>query len=142
MKTIIRIAKTELRTLFYSPIAWFLLIVFLVQCSITYTDQLGNAARTQEIGGIGLEYMTQLTSRIFLSQNGLFASVMQKLYLFIPLLTMGLISRETSSGTIKLLYSSPVNVREIVFGKFLAMMIYGLLLVAVVAIFMIDGMAH
>src|SRR5882757_8893256 len=131
MKTIFRIAKTELRTLFYSPIAWFLLIVFLVQCGITYMGQLENNARTQEIAGIGLLYMTRLTERIFAGQNGLFNSVMQKLYLFIPLLTMGLISRETSSGTIKLLYSSPVRVREIVFGKYLAMMIYSLLLIAI-----------
>ena len=28
MKTIFKIAKTELRDLFYSPIAWFILIIF------------------------------------------------------------------------------------------------------------------
>ena len=142
MKTVVRIAKTELRTLFYSPIAWFLMIVFLVQCGITYFGQLNNQAQTQEIGGIGLQYMTHLTERVFTSQMGLFPSVMQKLYLFIPLLTMGLISRETSSGTVKLLYSSPIKVREIVFGKYLAMMIYSLLLVAIVGIFMVDATFH
>ncbi len=142
MKTIIRIAKTELRTLFYSPIAWFLLIVFLIQCGITYFAVLESQARTQELAGIGLQYMTRLTERIFTGQGGLFSSVMQKLYLFIPLLTMGLISRETSSGTIKLLYSSPIRVREIVFGKYLAMLIYNLLLVAIISVFMIAGMVH
>ena len=142
MKTVVRIAKTELRTLFYSPIAWFLMIVFLVQCGITYFGQLNSQAQTQEIGGIGLQYMTHLTERIFISPPGLFPSVMQKLYLFIPLLTMGLISRETSSGTVKLLYSSPIKVREIVFGKYLAMMIYSLVLVAVVGIFMIAATFH
>ena len=142
MKTVVRIAKTELRTLFYSPIAWFLMIVFLVQCGITYFGQLNSQAQTQEIGGIGLQYMTHLTERIFISPPGLFPSVMQKLYLFIPLLTMGLISRETSSGTVKLLYSSPIKVREIVFGKYLAMMIYSLVLVAIVGIFMIAATFH
>ena len=142
MRTIVRIAKTELRTLFYSPIAWFLMIVFLVQCGITYFGQLGSQAQTQEIAGIGLQYMTHLTERIFTSQIGLFSSVMQKLYLFMPLLTMGLISRETGSGTVKLLYSSPIRVREIVFGKYLAMMVYSLLLVAIVGIFMVAGMFH
>ncbi len=51
------------------------------------------------------------------------------LYLYIPLLTMGLMSREYSSGSIKLLYSSPVSSVQIIFGKFLSMMIYSLILV-------------
>jgi len=139
MKTITRIAKTELRLLFYSPIAWFLMIVFLVQCGLAYTSLLGGTARTQEIGGLGLEYMTMLTQRIFAGRGGLFSNVMEKLYLYIPLLTMSLISRETGSGTIKLLYSSPVKVREIVFGKYLAMMVYSLLLVCIIGIFMVAG---
>ena len=140
MKTAFKIAKAELRTLFYSPIAWFLLIVFLVQCGIVYLGQLDNAARQQELGGVGLLYMNQLTERIFLSPRGLFGSVMQNLYLYIPLLTMSLISRETSSGTIKLLYSSPVKVWQIVMGKFFSMMVYSLVLVAVVGVFVVSGL--
>src|SRR5688572_28963570 len=135
MQTIFRIAKTELRTLFYSPIAWFLLIVFLVQCGITYLGSVGGMARFQEMRGVMMMGGPQsLTEQIFLGRGGLFQNVMQNLYLYIPLLTMSLISRETSSGTIKLLYSSPIRVREIVFGKYLAMMVYSLLLVAIVAI--------
>lgn len=139
MRTTFNIAKTELRTLFYSPIAWFLMIVFFVQCALAYTYHLGSNARTQELGGIGLEYMTQLTERIFGAREGLFSSVMEKLYLYIPLLTMGLISREINGGTMKLLYSSPVRVRDIIFGKFLAMMIFSLMLVCIVGIFLVAG---
>ena len=142
MKTILRVAKTELYTLFFSPIAWFLMIVFLIQCGVVYLGVLDSAARQQELGGMGLMYMDTLTQRVFLSQRGLFGSVMQNLYLYIPLLTMSLISRETSSGTIKLLYSSPIKVREIVFGKYLAMVVYSLLLVAIVGIFVVSGMFH
>lgn len=125
--------------MFYSPIAWFLMIVFFVQCALAYTYHLGSNARTQELGGIGLEYMTQLTERIFGAREGLFSSVMEKLYLYIPLLTMGLISREINGGTMKLLYSSPVRVRDIIFGKFLAMMIFSLMLVCIVGIFLVAG---
>lgn len=142
MKTIIRVAITELRTLFYSPIAWFLIIVFLIQCGVVYVGHLDALARTQELGGMSLGYMSTLTQQVFLGQRGLFGSVMQNLYLYIPLLTMSLISRETSSGTIKLLYSSPVKVREIIFGKYLAMVVYSLLLVAVIAIFVVSGIFH
>ncbi|WP_346318432.1 Gldg family protein [Chitinophaga sp. YIM B06452] len=141
MKTIFRVAKTELRTLFYSPIAWFLLIVFLVQCGIAYLGSVSGWARMQEMRGVMvMGGSVSLTEQVFLGRGGLFQGVMQNLYLYIPLLTMSLISRETSSGTIKLLYSSPIRVREIVFGKYLAMMIYSLLLVVIVSIFVITGL--
>jgi ABC-2 type transport system permease protein len=135
-----KIARTELRTLFYSPIAWFLMIVFLIQCGLAYTYHLDSYAKTQELNGYGLQFMTQLTERIFGGRDGLFSSVMEKLYLYIPLLTMGLISREINGGTIRLLYSSPVKVREIIFGKYLSMMIYSLVLVCIVGIFLVAGM--
>lgn len=140
MKLTFKIAKAELRNLFYSPIAWFLTIAFLVECAITYTKVLNQFASQQEMGGMGLQYMRNLTQGVFTSPyDGLFPSIMQNLYLYIPLLTMGLISREINGGTISLLYSSPVKVREIVFGKYLAMMIYSFILLVVIGIFMMAG---
>jgi ABC-2 type transport system permease protein len=139
MKLTLKIAKAELRNLFYSPIAWFLTIAFMVECAISYTKLINNFASQQEMGGMGLNWMKQLTYNVFTSPNGLFGGIMQNLYLYIPLLTMGLISREINGGTISLLYSSPVKIREIVFGKYLAMMVYSLLLLFVIGIFMAAG---
>lgn len=136
MKTIFRIAKTELRTLFFSPIAWFLIIIFLVQCGIVYISALDQAAREQENSG---KIFMSVTAYLFLGRIGLFGSVMQNLYLYMPLLTMGLISRETSSGTIKLLHSSPIKISEIVLGKFLSMVIYSSLLVLIIGGFVLSG---
>ncbi|MFR4037559.1 MAG: hypothetical protein ACLTZT_07090 [Butyricimonas faecalis] len=34
MKIIYRIALAELQSLFYSPVAWLILIVFTIQCSL------------------------------------------------------------------------------------------------------------
>lgn len=136
---IFKIAKTELRSLFYSPIAWFLMIVFMVQCAIVFTGALDSNAQAQEMGGRALEYMKDLTSRIYTGRGGLFDTVMKTLYLYIPLLTMGLISREINSGTIKLLYSSPIKITQIVFGKYLALMIYSFILLTIVAVFMAAG---
>lgn len=132
MKTIIRITNTELKTLFFSPIAWFLIIIFLIQVGIPYFSNLESLARDREAG---INFTISLIDVVFYGPRGMFNSVMQNLYLYVPLLTMGLISRETSSGTIRLLYSSPIHVREIVLGKFLSIMILCLLLVAVVGIF-------
>lgn len=139
MKTIFRVAGTELRMLFYSPIAWFVLVVFLVQTGIVYTGMIEGVVTQQEMGGIRLNYIFDLTARLFVGKSGLFMHIMENLYLYIPLLTMGLISRETSSGTIKLLYSSPIRVREIIFGKYLAMMLYSFLMLLIVALFVCSG---
>ncbi len=142
MKTIIRVARTELRTLFYSPIAWFLMIVFFIQCGLAYLRLIKGIARTQELGGMEISMLDFLTNGIFTGMSGVFSSVMQTLYLYIPLLTMSLISRETGSGTIKLLYSSPVKIREIVLGKYLAMVVYSLLLIAILGVFVVSGIFH
>jgi ABC-2 type transport system permease protein len=139
MKLILKIARAELRNLFYSPIAWFLTVAFMVECALTYTGLINNYAITQETGGAGLAYMSQITYKVFSSPFGLFVGIMQNLYLYIPLLTMGLISREINGGTISLLYSSPVKIKEIVFGKYLAMMAYSLILLLVIGIFMVSG---
>lgn len=140
MKTTIRIAKLELNTLFYSPIAWFLSVIFLFQCGLKYTTMLQELLTFQEVGGIQLQWLKNATIAVFGQQRGLLGDVLRNVYFYLPLLTMGLISREVSSGTIKLLYSSPVKVSQIIFGKFLAMMTYNLVLVAILCIFVIAGL--
>ena len=48
-------------------------------------------------------------------------------------------SRELSSGSIKFLYSSPITTRQIILGKYLSMMIYGAMLMAILLIYIIFG---
>jgi ABC-2 type transport system permease protein len=139
MKTTIKIAKLELSTLFYSPIAWFLLIVFLFQCGFVYTNILNTFVTYQELGSYK-DYLVYLTQKMFGQPTGMLPDIMTKLYLYLPLLTMGLMSREISSGTIKLLYSSPIKISTIIFGKFLAMMVYNLILVMILFVIVITAM--
>ncbi|MDR1414947.1 MAG: ABC transporter permease, partial [Odoribacteraceae bacterium] len=130
MRRIYKIAKAELFTLFYSPIAWFILVVFAFQTSLTFTELMQEALQRQTMGYGG----AFLTANIFGGMRGLFTVVQNYLYLYVPLLTMGLMSREYSSGTIKLLHSSPVTARHVILGKFGAMMCYGLLLVGILLV--------
>lgn len=37
MRTIYKIAKTELQVLFYSPIAWMIIIIFTFQASMQFS---------------------------------------------------------------------------------------------------------
>jgi ABC-2 type transport system permease protein len=140
---IFKIARTELRNLFYSPVAWFVAVVFLIQCAFNFTTNLCNIGRS-------LDFTLQqtpdfkitaggATSAFFTGKDSFIAIALQNLYLYIPLLTMGLLSREINNGTIKLLYSSPIKLRQIVLGKYLAIMIYGLLLVCIIGLFMATG---
>lgn len=138
MRRIYKIAKAELFTLFYSPIAWMILVVFAFQTGMVFAGLLHEVLRAQNIG-FGNSF---ITANLFSGNLGLFKAVQNYLYLYMPLLTMGLMSRELSSGSIKLLYSSPVTSGQIIRGKFLAMMIYSFLLLTIILIYVVIGMIY
>jgi len=126
MKNILRIARIELSLLFYSPVAWIVMLVFIIQSGWGYMSVIQRMEQAQQMGVVS----SGLTNSLFSGFRGLFPTMQEYLYLYIPLLTMGLISRETHSGSIKLLYSSPIRVIDIVIGKYLAMITYCMLLMA------------
>ena len=126
-----QIARTELRVIFYSPVAWLILVVFAVQCGFSFCDVIWPAIKSQSLG-----YEVQaLTGSVFTSGKGIFPVMLEHLYFYIPLLTMGLMSREFSSGSIKLLYSSPVTSAQIILGKYLSVMIYCAVLLGVILVY-------
>lgn len=130
MRSILRILKTELKVFFYSPIAWLILLVFAVQVGVAFCGLYADNLRYQEIG----YPVYEATAKLISGMRGLFVQMLNNLYLYIPLLTMGLMSREYSNGSIKLLYSSPVSNTQIIIGKYLSTMVYGLLLVLVMCL--------
>ena len=119
-----KIAKTELCKLFSSPVAWFILIIFAIQFGVEYCEILIRPVKDQALGNP----WPNLTSELFWDR---FSYILRYLYFYIPLLTMGLMSKEYASGSIKLLYSSPITDVQIIFGKYIAMMIFGLFMVGV-----------
>ncbi|CAD0007625.1 Gldg family protein [Flavobacterium salmonis] len=130
MKTIYRIAKTELNTMFYSPVAWVVLVIFSIQSSWKFFNTVERFEKAQKIG----EGMHNLTQTVFSGFSGLYTEMQEYLYLYIPLLTMGLVSREINSGSIKLLLSSPIKIKEIVIGKYLAIAVYCSLFIAILGL--------
>lgn len=115
---ILPLSGRELRSLFQSPLAWSLLGVitlihawlFLVQIESYLKIQASLVARSSELG------VTDLIITPLLDSS---AMVM---LLITPLLTMRLLSEEYRSGTIQLLLSSPISPRQIVIGKYLALL--------------------
>lgn len=131
MKIIYNIAKAELQILFYSPIAWLILIIFTVQSGLVFSDSMAYLLKNKELG-YGLYSATLST---FTGFTGLFPAIQKNIYFYIPLLTMGLMSRELASGSIKLLYSSPVTSIQIILGKYLSMMFYGAIMMMILGLF-------
>ena len=135
MKLIWKITKAELQTLFFSPLAWLMLVVLGIWVFNVFYDKFDLLVRTQELG----DSIGHVTRRLYIDQYGIYAAILDTLYCFFPLLTMGLISRELSSGSIKLLDSSPVSTWQVVLGKYFSMCIFSLLLIVVLFIPVILG---
>jgi len=137
MKVIFEIAKNELKILFFSPVAWLMLVVFTVQTGLQFADIFNGLISYFSLGHVSEGDLTyQIYSNTFF---GFFPRVQQYLYLYIPLLTMGIMSRETSSGSIKLLFSSPVTNSQIVTGKYLSLVMFNLLLMLPLLLCVIFG---
>ncbi len=124
MNNIILIAINELRRFFKSPLAWiilaiiqFLVAVFFYVPLVMYLQPASTA--------------TGLTDTVVSTMYGFAAYI---ILIISPLLTMRLISEERQLGTIKLLFSSPINITEIVLGKFLGMTIFYLLILLMITL--------
>ncbi len=130
-KQILNVARIELSTMFYSPIAWLVLVIFATLIGFDYANVLDGQLHSQSLGR-GLWGVSESIYNNWMS--GILNPILKNLYLYIPLVTMGLMSREYSSGTIKLLYSSPINNYAIILGKFVAMKVYGFALVMIIGV--------
>ncbi|QEC44435.1 Gldg family protein [Pseudobacter ginsenosidimutans] len=125
MKIYLKIARAELRYLFYSPVAWFVLLVFYTFAAyLFFFPQESKTIVQEEILDTTLDWMGVAPGLYGDMIGPIVKQLTDNLYLFIPLLTMGVINRETTSGSIKLLYSSPIRTREIVLGKYLGMVCF------------------
>ena len=120
----LRIARIELNTMFYSPVAWLVLVIFAFQVGMSFSEVMDSYIHNKLMGYGGYA----ITGGLFSGMRGIFPPVTNYLYLYIPLISMGLMSREYASGSIKLLFSSPISNGSIILGKYLAIMAYGLTL--------------
>jgi len=125
------IAGRELRTLFLSPLAWSVLgviqiilaFMFLAQIQWYLSDVQPRIAGMEDAPGV-----TDLIVAPLFGQAGII------LLLVTPLLTMRLISEERRNRTLSLLFSAPVSMTEIIIGKYLGVLGFLLIMVAMIAL--------
>ncbi|HSS63871.1 MAG TPA: ABC transporter permease [Gammaproteobacteria bacterium] len=125
------IAGKELRSLFVSPLAWTVLAVVQVVLAYMFLIQLESY----------VEWQPRLLS-VPDAPGGLTVWVVAPLFnaagfmmmIVVPLLTMRLVSEELRSGTLTLLLSAPRSMTEVVLGKFLGLLAFLCVVMALVVI--------
>lgn len=137
MKTTLKIAKTELQVLFYSPVAWLILMIFTFQIGYLFA---GSYAGMVQVQSMKIDLVNATESLFSSAWGGIYPKIQSYLYLYMPLLTMSIMSKEYSSGSIKLLYSSPVTNSQIILGKYIALLLFGLVLTLLVSLLIIFTM--
>ena len=106
MRTILTLTKKELKSYFFSPIAYIYLIVFLLFMGVWFFI----------IGNFFLNNQATMRS--------LFGPLPVVFLFFIPAITMRLWAEEKRSGTLEILLTLPVRDHEVVLGKWLASFLF------------------
>ena len=122
MSNIWTIAKKEIKTYFTSPIAYVVIAVFLVLVGFFFSSAL-SWFNSQAIQMAQNPYYAQQMNVNQMVYTPLFHNMSIILLLMLPLLTMRLFSEEKKTGTDELLFTSPVNVGQIILGKYLAALV-------------------
>jgi ABC-2 type transport system permease protein len=121
MNAIYPILKRELRSYFASPLAYIIIVVFQIISARFFFLYLQGFLHIQLDPGFQLHRgELNLNNLVIIPYFGTISIV---LLLIIPLITMGLIADEKKSYTAELLFTSPIKLRTIILGKYLAALI-------------------
>ena len=125
---IFTIAGKELKTLFASPLAWLVLTVVQLIVAYAFLRRLDDFLQVQP-------QLIQMASPPGVTEfvaAPVFATAAAVFLFAVPLLAMRLIAEERRNQTLVLLMSAPVSMTEIVLGKFLGLLAFLALIIALV----------
>ncbi|MEE9286946.1 MAG: ABC transporter permease subunit, partial [Gammaproteobacteria bacterium] len=124
------IAGRELHSLFVLPLAWLILATVQLILAVIFFYRLYVFVQFQPRLA-GLENPPGLTDLVVAPLLGTAGSIV---LLIAPLLTMRLISEERRAGTLQLLLSSPISMAEIILGKYLGLLGFFLIMIAMITL--------
>lgn len=124
------IAWRECKGLFLSPLAWSVLGVVQLILGYLFLSQLETFVLLQPRLA-AVESAPGITDLVIAP---LFANAAVVLLLVTPLVTMRLVAEERRNRTLALLFSAPLSMSEIVLGKYLGMLLFLLVMVALIAL--------
>ena len=124
------IAKRDLGSFFNSPIFYVITTVFLIIYSYIFVNILSFfSMQSMQSGQFQQMGMALNINEMVIEPS--FQNMAVVLLLIIPIVTMRSFAEEKKSKTFRLLLSSPVHLKEIIWGKFLACMIVITLMVLI-----------
>ncbi len=125
---IVTIIRKELKMLFVSPVAWILLTV--VQLIFTWAF-LGRLDAFLEMQPQFLQIANPPgVTEVIISP--IFALAAIVLLMITPVLSMRLLAEERRNHSLILLMSAPISITDIVVGKFLSLLIFFLVIIALI----------
>lgn len=125
---IFHLARKELKSIFSSPMAWAILAVLIFVFATTFINAITQyyemmAGSVKSNGRIGVT--------LFIGQS-VFGLVSFVMLFAVPLLSMRLIAEERRTQTLTFLFSAPISLTEIVLGKFLGLVAFLMIIIAVI----------
>jgi gliding motility-associated transport system permease protein len=126
---IVTIVRKELKVLFASPLAWTLLALMQLVLTWIFLGRL-DAFLEMQPQLIQIANPPGITEIIVAPVFSMAAIV---LLMVTPLLTMRLLAEERRNNTLVLLLSAPVSVTDIILGKFLSLIIFFFIMIALLA---------
>lgn len=122
MRNCYLIAKKELRSYFTSPVAYVVIIIFLIITGYFFFNLFASFSTLsfQASANPALAKQKNLLNITETVIRPLFGNMSIIMLLMMPLLTMRLFSEEKKSGTIELLLTYPISDMEVIIGKFIA----------------------
>ncbi|MGH8283433.1 MAG: ABC transporter permease [Gammaproteobacteria bacterium] len=127
---ILTIAGRELKHLFLSPLAWCVLAVIQFIVAWMFLVQVDNFLKFAPTLA-GMASAPGVTDAV---AAPMFSAASVVMLLVVPIMSMRLIAEERRSGTLSLLLSAPVSMTEIVLGKYLGLLIFLLIMLALITL--------
>lgn len=124
------IAINELRSLFLTPLAWAILAIVQFILCLFYLKSVELYLSIQP----QLETNNSDPGITVIITESLYSSAAFILMIIIPLLTMRLISGERQNKTLTLLFSAPLSITEIILGKYLGVLLFLVIMIAMLSI--------
>ncbi|MGH8414528.1 MAG: ABC transporter permease [Gammaproteobacteria bacterium] len=127
---ILTIAGRELKHLFLSPLAWCVLAVIQFIVAWMFLVQVDNFLKFAPTLA-GMASAPGVTDAV---AAPMFSAASVVMLLVVPIMSMRLIAEERRSGTLSLLLSAPVSMTEIVLGKYLGLLTFLLIMLALITL--------
>lgn len=124
------IISKELKALFSSPLAWVVMMLTQIVLGYSFLKRLDDFLQIQP----QLARLANPPGVTELVAAPTFATAVFVLLFAVPLLAMRLIAEERRNQTMVFLLSAPVSVTQIILGKFVGLVVFLLLIIALVTV--------